>query len=42
MWLLEEEYYEERYRARIVKKLIMKAKELGFDLIKIAALKTET
>ncbi len=37
-----QEYYEERYRTRVVKNLKKKAKELGFELVQIPALEEET
>ena len=37
-----QEYYEECYRTRIVKNLKKKAEELGFELVRIPALETET
>ena len=37
-----QEYYEERYRTRVVNNLKKKAKELGFELVQIPALEEET
>ena len=37
-----QDYYEERYRSRIIKNLKRKAQELGFELIEISGLQSKT